>query len=159
VGVHVIVGRKLRLDVGQRDETSEPQQQPFGDLRDVEFAIDHREVVAVVEVMAEELVAREAIGGRVAVILAVDRRQPEAPVDVVGLHGVGHALEVNDGLVELERIRRIIIRGRPVAARPHRIGADVAAAVDPAVDLQVVGVQRLAEVGVGERHHQRAVGR
>ena len=55
-------------------------------------------------------------------------------------------------------IRRKIISRRPVAARLHRIGADVAAAVDPTVDLQVVVVQRLAQPSVGERDHERAVG-
>ena len=76
---------------------------------------------------------------------------------MVRLHRVGQPLEIDYGLIELSRIRRVHIGCRPVAARLHRVGADVAADVDPTVDLDVRGVQRFAELGVGERHHQRAV--
>jgi len=103
------------------------------------------------------LIARQAIGGRVAVVLSVQRGNAEAPVYMVRLHRVGQPLEIDYGLIELSRIRRVHICCRPVAARLHRVGADVAADIDPTVDLDVRGIQRFAELGVGERHHQRAI--
>ena len=78
MAVHVVVGRKLRLDVRDRDETPQSQQQTCAELREVEFPVDHREVVAVIKVMAEQLIARQTVGGRIAAGLAVDRGKPEA---------------------------------------------------------------------------------
>ena len=155
--VHEIVGRELRLDVRQRDEATETQQQAFSHERSVDLAVHHREVVAVDQVVVEQLIARETIGGGVAVVLAVHRGKSEAPVDVILLHRIGQPLDVDDGLIELHGIRRIHVGGRPVAARLHGVGADVAAEIDPPVDLDVGLVQRLAGGGVGHRRHQRAV--
>src|SRR5262245_60332473 len=99
--IHVVVGRKLGLDVRNRGETPEAQDETSAELRKVDFAVEHREVITVIEVMAEQLIARQTERGRVAVVLAVDRRKPKAPIDVICLHRVREALKINHGLIEL----------------------------------------------------------
>ena len=127
-------------------------------FRDEDLAIGHRHIVAVVGVVLQELAAPQAVSCRVAIVLAVDRGDAEAPVDVILLHGVGQALEIDDGLIERDGVGIVEIRCRPVAAA-NRFVRDVAAHVDPAVDLEVVVVHRLAERGVAQRIHERAVDR
>ena len=107
--------------------------------------------------MIEKLIARQAVSGRVAIIFAPQGRKSETPVDVILLHRVGQPLDINDALVELHRVRRVHVGCRPVAARLHCVGADVAAEIDPAVDLDMRVVERLADIGVRKRGHQRAV--
>ncbi len=159
MAVHVVVRRQLRLDVGHRDEAADPHHQALGHLRNEDFAIEHREVDAVGLVVAQQLVAHQPIRRGVSVVRAVDRGDSHAPVDMILLHGVGQALQIDDGLVELDGVGRVVVgRGR-VAARLDLAGAQVAAGVDPAVDLQVVVAHPLAERGVAEGGHQRAVDR
>ena len=78
---------------------------------------------------------------------------------MIELHRVGKSFDVDDRLIKLERVRRIIIRSRRVAARLGRVGADVPAAIDPAVNLDVGVAHELADPGVGDRDHQRAIDR
>ena len=47
---------------------------------------------------------------------------------MICLHRGGEAFKIDDSLVELVSVARKIIGRRPVAARPHRVGADIAAA-------------------------------
>ena len=89
VGVHVVVRRELGLDGGQRDIAAEAQHQALDDPRDIRLGIQHRKIAVVDGVVLERLVAREASRGGVAIILAIDRADPKAPADMVGLHRVG----------------------------------------------------------------------
>ncbi len=157
VRIHIIVRRQLRFDVGHRDEAAQAEQEAFRDVWDVQLTIHHRKVVSVNQVVAEQLIARQSIRGRVAIVLPVYSGNPEAPVDVVGLHCIGQAFDIDHGLIELHRVRRVHVGRWPVAPRSHGVGADVAAAIDPAIHLDVGRIHRLAEFSVGERHHQRAV--
>ncbi len=159
VAVHVVVGGQLRLDVRHRDEAPDAHHQPFRDLREERFAVEHREVHAVGLVLAQQLVAQQPVGRGVAVVRAVDGGDAHAPVHVVLLDGIGQAFQVDDGLVELRRVGRVVVRGRRVAARLRLAGAEVGAGVHPAVDLQVVVAHPLAEGGIGQRGHQGAVDR
>jgi hypothetical protein len=159
VGIHVVVRRELRLDVRQRDVAPRTDDESLEGLREVELAIDHREVVAVDRVVLQQLVARQAIRSRVTVVLTVERRQPHAPVDVILLHGIGKAIEIDHELIELHRVGGVDVRDGSIAARPDRVAADVEAGVDPAVDLEVVIRQPFAEGRIGHRRHQRAVDR
>ena len=75
--------------------------------------------IAVDLVVLQELIAQQAVSRGVAIVLAVDRRDAEAPVDVILLDRVGQPLEIDDRLIELDRIRVVIIgRRRIAAARP-----------------------------------------
>ena len=76
---------------------------------------------------------------------------------MIGLHSVGQPLEIDDRLVELEGVGRVVVGGREVAAGDHAVGREIAAAVDPTIDLHVAVVHPLAELGVAERDHERAV--
>ncbi len=102
--IHVIVGRELRLDVGDRDVAPDADHHAFGYLRNVDLAVHHREVEAIGEVVAKQLVARDAERRRVALVLAVDAGEAEAPIDMIGLHRVGQALEIDHRLVELRSV-------------------------------------------------------
>ena len=103
--------------------------------------------------------AREQTVGRgVAIVLTVDRRDAETPVDVVFLHGVGEPLDIDDRLVELHRVGVVVVRRRRVAALDGVV-REVAAGVDPAVNLDVVVVHPASDIGIAERRHQRAIDR
>ena len=155
---HVVVRRELGFDVRDRDVAPDPDHEAFHHLRDEHLAIGHRHVVAVVLVLVQELVAPQTERRGVAVVLAVDRRETEAPVDMVLLDRVGQPLDIEHGLVELDRVRIVGIRGRGVATS-HGAGAEVAAGIDPAVDLDVGIVHPVADRGIAERRHQRTVDR
>jgi hypothetical protein len=136
VHVGVVVRRELRFDIRDRDEAADADVCALKD-RKIEVRVDHREVDAVDEIVVEELIAHQTIGSRIAVILAIQRREAEAPIEVIELHRVGKPFDVDDCLIELECVGRIVVRSRRVAARFHVVGADVAAAVDPAINLNV----------------------
>jgi hypothetical protein len=70
--LHVVVQRELGLDVRNRDVAPNSYNHSLGDLRDIELAIHHREIETVGEVMAEELIACDAVRGRIALVLAIN---------------------------------------------------------------------------------------
>ncbi len=77
---------------------------------------------------------------------------------MIGLHGIGKAIEVEDGLTELCGVGDICVSDREVTTRFARVAAaEVEPRVDPAIDLEPLFVHPLAEAGVGDRGHQRAV--
>ena len=124
--------------------------QAVRDLRNEELAIGHRHVVAVVLVLVQQLVAPETVGRGVAIVLAVDRRDTEAPVDVILLHGVRQPLDIDHRLVELHGVGVVVIGGRRIAASAP-CWSKVAAGVDPAVDLDVVFVHPASDAGIAQR--------
>jgi hypothetical protein len=54
--------------------------------------------------MLQQLVAEEAARNHESVVEAVNSRDPEAPVDVIGLELVRHALDIEHKLVLLETV-------------------------------------------------------
>jgi len=60
------------------------------------------------------LAAENALRCGEAVVHAVERREAEAPVEVIGLDGVRNALDVDGRLIELNGIRVNIVSGRGV---------------------------------------------
>ena len=56
----------------------------------------------------------------------------ESPIDVVGLHAVGHAFDIEDGLVEFDPVGEDVIGGREIRAVR---GAEIETAFEPAVDF------------------------
>ena len=62
---------------------------------------------------------------------------------MIGLHRIGEALNVENRLIKLDGIRGIGVGNRRVAALSGRIGAEVATAVHPAIDLDMVVLQPL----------------
>src|SRR5208337_2057278 len=115
------------------------------------------EVIAFLVVPLLQLIARKTLGRCVAVGLAVDTGNTETPIDVVLLNRVGQALDDNHVLVVPERVWLISISGWVVAVLAAIGGADVAAGIDPAVNLDVVAVEPLPNRGRLERSHQGAV--
>jgi len=158
VRVHVVVGRELRLDVRDRDVAAEPDHQPVQHLRNEDLAVGHRNVEAVVVVLVQQLAGEQSIRRGVAIVLTVDRRDAEAPVDVVFLNRIRQPLDVDDRLVELHRVGVVAIRRRRVATLDGVV-REVAAGVDPAVDLDVVVIHPASDAGIAERGHQRTVDR
>ena len=158
VRIHVVVRRELRLDVRDRDEAADTNQHAVRDPRNEDLAIGHRQVVAIVRILVQKLIAPKSEGRGVAIVLAVDRRQSEAPVDVILLHGVGEPFDIQHRLVELHRIGVVVIGRRRVTAT-NRVGRQVSAGVNPAIDLDVIFVHPASDAGVAERVHQRAINR
>ena len=103
MGEEDVVRRELRFDVRDGNVTADANQKALGYLRNPQFPIDHRKVVAVAIILAVELPARETIGIRVAVVLSIKERKAHAPIDVVRLDGVGKTIEIQHGLIEFER--------------------------------------------------------
>ena len=64
---------------------------------------------------------------------------------MVRLHRVRHTLHINHGLVELDDVGRKRIGRREVAIVAGFRRADVAARVDPAINLDMRVLQRLAD--------------
>ena len=87
--VGVVVGRELGFDIRQRDVAADADVHALGDVRDVEVEVVHHGVVAVLVVAGEELLREDALGGGVAIVLAPELGDAEAPVEVLGLDGVG----------------------------------------------------------------------
>ena len=77
---------------------------PLATCGNVEVEVEHDGVVAVLVIAGEELLREDALGGGVAVVLALELGEAEAPVEVVGLDGVGQALDVEDLLVGVMRL-------------------------------------------------------
>ena len=158
VHVGVVVRRQLGLDIRNGDEAAKANVQPQH-YRKVEVDIGHRKVDAVDAVFIEQLPAEQAIGRGVTIIDPVQGRKAEAPIEVIVLNRVGQAFDIDHGLVELERIGRVVVGGRRIAARLHRVGAEIGCRRDPAVDLNVGIAHRFTQLRVGNRNHQRAVDR
>ncbi len=156
MGIHVIVRRELRLDVRQCDEAAEAHHEAFENLRHEDFAIHHRRVIALDIVAVQKLVAPQAIGRGVAVVGAIDAGHAEAPVDMVLLHRVGRTLDIEHGLVEVEAVGLVIIGAGRIAALLG-VGGEIAADGEPAIGLHAVIGHGLADLGVGDGDHQRAV--
>ncbi len=156
--IHVVVRRQLRLDVRQRDVAPQAHIGAAGaDPRDERFHPHHREVVAVDIVVCQQLITIDAVRSGVAVIRAVNRRQAETPVDVILLHRVRHPLEVQHELVELQGVRVVVVGCRRVSAERRPAGAEIAARIDPAVELNIRFSHGLAQPGIGDADHQRAI--
>ena len=162
VGIADVVRRELRLDVRNRDVAADADVHALGDLREPEVEVVHDRVEAVGAAAVEVLVAEHAVGERVLVVGAVQQRQAATPVEVVALHDVGRALEVERELVELHGVRLERIGGGRVAAAAGRVvvpgvrRAEVAARLEPAVDGQAAVLQGLAAPATIERVHHGA---
>jgi hypothetical protein len=104
MGIKDVIGRKLGLDVRDRDVAADADLQPFKHFREPEIDVHHGKVITFPIVFAVELPARDAIGIGVAVILAVDGGEPEAPIEMIGLDRIGQAVNVEHGLIELAHI-------------------------------------------------------
>jgi hypothetical protein len=127
-----------------RDVASDPDVEAFHQPGNEDLAIGHRQVVAVVLVLVQKLVAPESVRGGVAIVFAVDRRDTKTPVDVILLDRIRQTLDIEHGLVELHIVGIITIRRRRVAAA-HRVGGEVTAGIDPAVDLDMHIVEPVTE--------------
>jgi hypothetical protein len=78
---------------------------------EVEVEVVHDGVVAVFVIFDEELVGEDAFGGGVAIVLSVELGDAEAPVEVLGLNGVGEALDVEDLLVGNDLVGGVVVGG------------------------------------------------
>jgi hypothetical protein len=111
------LGRRSAVDfivVARRDVRDE---------RDEDFSVGHRHVETVEPALIDKLVAEKAERSGVAIVLPVDWRETEAPVDAGFLHRVGHALDVDDGLIELDRVLGEGVGDRRIAAKA--VGVDM----------------------------------
>jgi hypothetical protein len=82
VGVGVIVGRELSLDVRQRDVAADAEDHAVGDLREVGVVVEHDGVEAVLRILHQKLLAQDAVRGGEAVVGAVEQCQTIAIVEV-----------------------------------------------------------------------------
>ncbi len=114
MAIGVVVGRKLRLDVRQRNVPAYADVHALRHLRNVEIEVRHGNVEAILFVRSQKLVAENALGGGEAIIQAVNRRKAETPVDMIGLHGVRLALDVQDLLIHLDGISTLGVGRREV---------------------------------------------
>jgi hypothetical protein len=141
VGVQIILGRELGLDVDWRDVPADAEDHPLGDVREINVQIELKRVITVQVIVLEQLVAEPALGRGVSIVDAVQVRHLEAPVHVIGLVRIGLPLEDEDCLGQLQLVRHDIVDHRDVriagrAEGDRRIG--------PAVDLQPAVLPELA---------------
>jgi hypothetical protein len=65
----------------------------------------------------QELIAQEALHRRPAIIGAVEIADAKTPIEVIGLHRIGLALEAKHELIELRRIGDVVVREWKVRVR------------------------------------------
>ncbi len=123
-------------------------------MREVEVEVEHDGVVAVLVIEGEQLLREDTLGRGVTVILAPELGDAEAPVDVIGLNSVGEPLDVEDLLIRDDAIGIVVVGSGRVGTVALVGGADVEAAVEPAVDLGtayvlVDGLHEDVGLGVG----------
>ncbi len=166
MAVGVIVRRQLRFDVRHRDVAADAHVHAIGHAREVTFQVSHRDVVAVLGDITDtvgELVAPYAARVGVLGIRAPQCGHAEAPVEVLLLHHVRSALEVQRDLVDLGGIGLISIGRREVAAGAVGgvvigvRGAAVKARIKPAVHGHAAVFPLLAVFTAIDGVHQRTV--
>src|SRR4029078_9015368 len=68
MGVEIISGRHLRLDVGYRQKPPTAHVHALRDLRKIKLAVEGRHVVAVGAIFGQELIAEDSLHYRVPVV-------------------------------------------------------------------------------------------
>ena len=87
--------------------------------------------------VVQQLLAEIAFGGGEAVIEAIEIGEAEAPIEVVGLNGIGSALDIERGLIELKGVGHFGVGRRQIAVGARAGSADIHADIHPAIDLNV----------------------
>src|SRR5579871_1644029 len=88
-----------------------------------------------------------------AVVQAIQRRDAEAPVDMIGLHSIGLSLDVKHFLIELHRIATLCVGFRISGIAALLGGAGVEAAVQPTIDLDAALLPPVAMLTAPNRGH------
>ena len=146
VRIQVIVGGPLRLNVRRRNKAAHFQQQALRDFWEVKQGVYLRGVVAVQAVFLQQLVAENAFGDGVAVVHAVNVIHQKAPVDVVGLNGIGLSFQAQNHLVEHYLVWHQVVRSRGVGVvRSTQVAADAGPAVHLESAFALGQAQRFVE--------------
>src|SRR5580692_7495909 len=96
---------EIRLDITQRSITADPDVAALADPGNVNVEVEVRRGIAIERIVLCQLVTKYALHRDFPVIGAIQVDDAETPVDMVGLHGVWNALDVQHRLVELGCVR------------------------------------------------------
>jgi len=137
----------------------------LADVREVKIDVGHHGIVAILASdgavrfgVIQELLAEVTVGRCESIVEAVEIREAEAPIEVVGLDGVGDALDVERELIENNRVRGLRVGGRRVGVRAEVGRADIPANVDPTVELNVLTLEPIVAFTAVDCLCQRIVG-
>src|ERR1700733_10041999 len=108
---------EIRLDITQRGITADPDVAALADPGNVDIEVEVRRGIAIERIFLCQLVTEYALHRDFPVIGAIQIDDTEAPIDMVRLHGVRYALDVQHRLVELGCVRVEVIAGWGVAVR------------------------------------------
>ena len=114
---HQIVRRELRFDVGLGDDAANPHIHSLENVRNIKIDVQHRHIEAVIIVVLEKLIAKEAARNHESVIEPIDPGDAKSPVDVISLELVRHALDVENELVLLEAVWTQVVNQRKICVR------------------------------------------
>ncbi len=87
--------------------------------------------------VVQKLLAEVAFCGGEAIIKAVEIGESEAPVEMIGLDGVGSSFNVEGSLVYLKRVWHFGVSGGQITVRERAGSADVHTQIHPAINLDV----------------------
>src|SRR6266480_2532648 len=117
---HEMVRRELRFNVRFGNDATDTYIHSPENLRNVDVEIDHRHIEAVIIVVLEKLIAKEAARNHESVIEPIDPGDAKSPVDVISLELVRHALDVENELVLLEAVWTQVVNQRKICVRISR---------------------------------------
>ena len=144
--VRIVIRRQLSLDIRKRNVTAHAQDHSFRHVREIQINIGHHGVPPVllaegsVWLHSQQLLAEDSLGGRKTIIPSIQAREPEPPVEMVRLNGVGSAFDISHELIELYGIGDLrVSRWRVciLAADLLSTTAEIHSRVRPTIDLDV----------------------
>src|SRR5580698_10285562 len=138
--VRIVIGRKLSLDIRQRNISTDADVHALCSMGNIEVDISHHRVVAVLVIAREKLLRKDTLGRRVTIVLSPDLSEAEAPVEVFSLDRVRKALDVENLLVRNNAIGIVVIRSRGIRVVSLIRRADIEPSIEPAIDLDPAAV-------------------
>jgi len=139
----VVVGRKLRFDSRHRKKTADADVETLLH-RKVQVGILKNRVESVSPILLQQLLAEVVLRSRKAIVDAEESSDVIAKVEVFVLNSIGQAFDINDRLIQLDRLRKDIVSYRKVV--PFR-RTHVKAGRNPSIDFRSLILQL-------ERSHQ-----
>ena len=129
---HVVVGCELRLNAGYRDVPACPDVHALCDMREIDVDVLEDWIESILAIVIDQLRAEITFVSRETIVRSEERREMKTPIYVIALHRVGEPFNVDNKLIELNRIRERIIGDRCVSATRS---AEVEGRLNPPVDL------------------------